>query len=90
MRIYLQTPAVDERAPRYCQLLMQKDLLEGWTLVQESGYAGASGRVKREHYATREHAERALVSARDAYVRRGYRVVFVQGEQPLDNAAADQ
>ncbi len=69
---------------------MQQDLLEGWTLVQEAGYAGAGGRIKRDYYATREQAERALVAARDAHVRRGYRVVFVQGEQPIDTVAKDQ
>lgn len=82
MRIYMQTPTIDERPPRYCHLILQQDLLEGWTLVQEAGYSGAGGKVKREHYETRDEAEVALMSARDGYVRRGYRVVFVQGETP--------
>lgn len=80
MRIYMQTPAIEERAPRYCHLILQQDLLEGWTLVQEAGYSGAGGKVKREQFATRDQAEAALMNARDAYAARGYRVVFVQGD----------
>lgn len=80
MRIYLQTPPGNEDAPRYCQLVLQEDLLGGWTLLRESGRQGGGGRVKREHYLDREAAERALAAARDAQVTRGYRVVFVQGE----------
>lgn len=82
MRIYLQMPANDESAPRYCQLVLQEDLLGGWTLLRESGRQDGGGRVKREHYANREAAETALIEARDAQVARGYRVVFVQGDQP--------
>ncbi len=79
MRIYMQIPAVDERVPRFYHLLLQEDLLEGWVLVREWGQQGSSGKVKREHFASREAAEQALVEARDAQLRRGYRVVFMTG-----------
>ena len=65
MRIYLQTPPSDESAPRYYQLVLQEDLLGGWTLVRESGRQDGGGRVKREHYVDREAAERAVIKARD-------------------------
>ena len=81
MRIYLQMPASDDQPPRYYQFVLQEDLLGGWTLVKESGRQDGGGRVKREYYPSREEAERALMKARDAQVARGYRVVFVQGEQ---------
>ncbi len=81
MRIYLQIPAIDEQPPRYCQFVLQEDLLGGWTLIKETGRQDGGGRIKRDYFASREEAERALMKARDAQVARGYRVVFVQGEQ---------
>lgn len=81
MRIYLQMPASGELPPRYYQLLLQEDLLGGWTLIRESGRQDAAGRIKREHFATREAAEHALLKARDGQLARGYRVVFVEGDR---------
>lgn len=79
MRIYLQTPPTEEEAPRFYHLFLQPDLLEGWSLVKEWGYQGSGGRLKREHYSSREQAESALLASRDAQVKKGYRVVFVEG-----------
>lgn len=79
MRIYMQTPVVDDRAPRYYHLHLQEDLLEGWTLVREWGFQGSGGRVKRDHFPDRESAEQALIRSRDEQLKRGYRVVFLQG-----------
>lgn len=83
MRIYMQTPALDARAPRYYQLLLQPDMLGGWSLVREWGAQGEAGRVKREHFDSFEEAEAVLERARDEQVRRGYRIVFTQGQQPV-------
>lgn len=84
MRIYMQIPAHDQHAPRYYHLLLQPDLLGGWTLIREWGVQGAAGRVKKSYFETRERAEAALIDARDAQIGKGYRVVFVQGqEKPL-------
>ncbi len=80
MRIYLQTPPTSEAAPRYYHLFLQKDLLDGWSLVRESGQQGKSGRVSKKHYAARDEAVDALIRARDAQLKRGYRVVFVKGD----------
>ena len=83
MRIYMQTPVGTDAAPRYYHLHLQEDLLEGWTLVREWGYQGSSGRVVREHFPEREQAENALLKVRNEQLKRGYRVVFIQGlEQP--------
>lgn len=79
MRIYLQIPAMDSGAPRFCHLILLADLWEGWTLVREWGVQGGAGRVRRQYYAGREEAEQALIAARDQQLRRGYRVVFVEG-----------
>ncbi|HHM05239.1 MAG TPA: hypothetical protein ENJ19_05795 [Gammaproteobacteria bacterium] len=82
MRIYMQRPAADRRSSRYFQLLLQEDLLGGWTVISESGSDGGGRRVNQTHYALREDAESAMAAARDDYLRRGYRVVFVEGARP--------
>jgi len=81
MRIYLQMPAIEDQPPRYYQLLLQEDLLGGWTLIRESGRQDTAGRVKREYFATHEAAEHALLKARDSQLAKGYRVVFVEGDR---------
>jgi len=83
MRIYLQLPASADQAPRYCQLVLQEDLLGGWTLIRESGRQDLGGRAKREYFTSREAAQRALMKARDSQVARGYRVVFMEGDRDL-------
>jgi predicted DNA-binding WGR domain protein len=80
MRIYLQTPFSEEHPPRYYQLILQEDLLGGWTLVKQWGFQGASGTMQREHFASHEEAMQAMMRSRDQQVKRGYRVMFFQGE----------
>lgn len=80
MRIYLQIPALDGKPPRFYHLALQQDLLGGWNLVREWGRQGAAGRIKKDHFPDRETAEAALTSVRDTQVRRGYKVVFMQGQ----------
>jgi len=80
MRIYMQIPPAGERPPRYYHLHLQEDLLEGWTLVREWGFQGAGGRILREHFPDREAAEAALTRVRDEQLKRGYHVVFMQGQ----------
>jgi len=78
MRIYMQIPPEGDKAPRYYHLHMQEDLLEGWTLIHEWGYQGASSRIKKEHFQDREIAESAMIRVRDEQIKRGYQVVFMQ------------
>ena len=82
MRIYMQIQPVGDKAPRYYHLHLQEDLLEGWTLIREWGYQGASGRVKREHFDDPAAAQAAMMKIRDEQIKRGYQVVFMQA-QPL-------
>ena len=79
MRIYLQTPAALNQSPRFCHLMLQEDLVDGWTLIRESGSQGKAGRIKKEHFEDRDQAETALITARDDQIRRGFQVVFSQG-----------
>jgi len=81
MRIYMQTAATDDSPPRYYHLFLQEDLLGGWTLVREWGFQGSSGRVLREHFHTLEAAQEAIIKGRDAQAKRGYRVMFMQGQE---------
>jgi len=67
-------------APRFCQLILQKDLLGGWSLVIETGNQGSPGRVKRTHYENRQDAEHALQVYRDKQLGKGFRVVYVEGQ----------
>jgi len=64
---------------RYYQLLLQQDLIDGWTLVREWGKQGSSGRVKRDHYPCRNDALKAMERVRDAQLSRGFQIVFIQG-----------
>jgi len=81
MRIYMQTPPGIDGQPRFYHLFLQEDLINGWTLVKESGRQGGSGKVTKKHYDDRDTALSALLAARDAQIKRGYRVVFLRGEQ---------
>lgn len=81
MRIYMQLPAIEDKPPRFYHLFLQPDLIDGWTLVKESGYQGSGGRLKREHYPDYETAEAAMLVSRDAQSKRGYRTVFLEGQR---------
>jgi len=73
--------AVEENVPmRFCQLILQQDLLGGWTLIKERGTQGSKGRLQREHHESYADAENAMMRARDALASKGYRVVFIRGE----------
>ena len=79
MRLYLQTPPASTEAPRYVQIVPEQDLLGGWTLYRETGTQGGKATLKREQYLEREAAIAAFEKARDAQLKRGYRVMFSQG-----------
>jgi predicted DNA-binding WGR domain protein len=70
---------MDKKPPRFYHLHLQEDLLEGWSLVRESGYQGSPGKVRKDYYQSREDAISALVKARDAQIHRGYKIVFAEG-----------
>ena len=80
MRIYMQIPPSDAGAPKFYHLHLQEDLLEGWTLIREWGYQGARGRMVKDHYPDRDSAESAMLKVRDAQIKKGYQVVFMQGQ----------
>lgn len=81
MRIYMQIVEQTDKFPRFYQLVLQEDLINGWTLVREWGQQGSAGRVKKDHFSSRDEAQRALLKVRDAQLKRGYRVVYMRGDE---------
>ena len=81
MRIYMQLSATNEVSPRFYQLLVQQDLLAGWSLIREWGKQGSPGRIKRDHFPTLEDAIAACISVRDSQLKRGYHVVYTRGQE---------
>ena len=81
MRLYLQQRPTAGEAPKYVQLTLEQDLFGGWFLVRESGTTGARPTVKREQYLARDTALAAFESARDAQLKRGFRITFSEGAE---------
>ena len=81
MRIFMQTRPATAEAPRYYQIVLQQDLLGGWTLYREWGQQGGRTSSKREVYLERDSALAAFEHARDAQVKRGFQVMFSQGSE---------
>jgi len=79
MHLYLQTPPTAGSAPRYCRIALEQDLLGGWTLYRESGTEGGRATLKRELYLSRDDALTAFEHARDAQLKRGFKVMITQG-----------
>ena len=79
MRIFLQQKPASGEAPRYFQLILQQDLLGGWTLTRESGQIGGKVQLKREVYLEQDQAVAAFEKARDSQIKRGFQIMFAQG-----------
>ena len=77
----MQSSATGSEAPRYYQIVLQQDLLGGWTLFREWGQQGGRASSKREVFLERDAALVAFEHARDAQLKRGFRVMFSQGIQ---------
>lgn len=81
MRLFMQSRTTGSEAPRYYQIVLQQDLLGGWTLFREWGQQGGRASSKREVFLERDAALVAFEHARDAQIKRGFRVMFSQGIQ---------
>jgi len=79
MRLLLQQRPDGNDAPRFVQLMLQKDLLGGWTLVRETGQIGGRSTVRRQQYLDQAEAFAALEHARDQQLKRGFQLMFAQG-----------
>ncbi len=79
MRMLLQQHPDGQEAPRFVQLMLERDLLGGWTLVRESGRVGSRSQLRREQFADQASAEVAFGQARDLQLKKGFQLMFVQG-----------
>jgi len=80
MRIYLQSELNESGNIRFVNLVLQQDLVSGWTVIRETGVQGFSGTVNREHFEDQNDALEAMLKWRDRNIRRGYRIAFVHGD----------
>ncbi|WP_242111311.1 WGR domain-containing protein [Luteimonas aquatica] len=80
MRLLLQQRPDGREAPRFVQLMLQPDLLGGWTLLRESGQIGGRSQVRREQHLDQAAAVAALEQARDQLIKRGFQLMFAKGE----------
>ena len=86
MRIYMQTPPLDGIPPRFYQLQIQEDMIDGWTLIRESGIQGnRSNSFKKTHDECREDAEQALLTRRDQQLRKGFHTTCATGLSAADS-----
>ncbi len=76
----MQSMAGDSLIPRYCQLWLQRDMLNGWSVMCEVGRQGHKGRIRRRLRADHEAALGLLMAWRDEQLKKGFRVVFMEGE----------
>jgi predicted DNA-binding WGR domain protein len=81
MRIFMQTKAAPNEAPRYYHLILQQDLLGGWSLLREWGQTGGRASMKREFFEQRDrrrkrddgHARPAVAQGIPGHVLSGHR-----------------
>lgn len=79
----MQTAPEPHAAPRYVQLMLEQDLLGGWTLYRESGTEGGRVTLRRQVFLQREEAMASFETARDAQLKRGFKVMITEGmERP--------
>jgi predicted DNA-binding WGR domain protein len=79
MRLLLQQRPDGREAPRFVQLMLEPDLLGGWTLVREAGQIGGRSQLRREQYLDQASAQAAFEHARDAQLKKGFQLMFAQG-----------
>jgi predicted DNA-binding WGR domain protein len=81
MRLLLQQRPDGREAPRFVQLTLEPDLLGGWALLRETGQIGGRSTLRREQYLDQASAMAALEHARDAQLKKGFQLMFVQGAE---------
>jgi predicted DNA-binding WGR domain protein len=81
MRLFLQQPPLAGEAPKYVNLILEQDLLGGWSLLRETGQPGGRSQLKREQFLDRDQALAAFEKARDQQVKKGFRVMFAAGAE---------
>ena len=69
MRLLLQQRPEGREAPRFVQLMLERDLLGGWSLVRESGQIGGRSQLRRDQFPDQASATAAFEHARDLQLK---------------------
>ncbi|MFK7955972.1 MAG: WGR domain-containing protein [Lysobacterales bacterium] len=75
----MQTHPQPSEVLRFYELLLQEDLLGGWSLVRQWGQLGSRGTLRKDLFPSQDEAQAALVAQRDRQLGRGYQVMFIHG-----------
>ena len=75
----MQTAPSTEGPPRFFELILQEDLLGGWSLIRQSGRTGTRGTFRKELFDDQDKAQQALINYRDQQLRKGFVVMFIHG-----------
>ena len=81
MRLLLQQRPEGREAPRFVQLMLERDLLGGWSVVRESGQIGGRSQLRRDQFPDQASATAAFEHARDLQLKKGFQLMFVQGAE---------
>ena len=76
MRVFMQTLPVDGKTASFYQLILQEDLLGGWSLIRQWGLMGKRGVHRKEYYDDQQSAQTALMAIRDQQMEKGFRVMY--------------
>ncbi len=79
MRVFMQTLPTQDKTPSFYQLILQEDLLGGWSLIRQWGQMGKRGVHRKEYFDDRQAAQTALMDIRDQQMEKGFRVMFIHG-----------
>lgn len=79
MRLFLQQLPVGNEPPRFVQLVLEQDLLGGWTLMREVGQIGGKSQLRKEQFLEQGAATAAFEKARDQHVKKGFQIMFSRG-----------
>ena len=79
MRVFMQTTPGVEGPPRFYELILQEDLLGGWSLIRQWGRTGTRGTHNKEHFTDQCAAQQALVEHRDRQLDKGFAIMFIHG-----------
>lgn len=77
----MQSRAHNGDPSRFYQLILQEDLLGGWSVVRQWGRMGNRGAFRKEHFDSLGSAQEAVVNYRDRQLKKGFAVMFIHGDQ---------
>lgn len=76
----MQTRPTADEPGQFYQLILQEDLLGGWTVIRQWGRTGQRGRFRQEYFDDLPSAQLALNQYRERQADRGYKTTFIEGD----------